>query len=418
MDEVISSKNLCSLIIGMLRFTDRRIMDHGCRVAYIMQAMLELTRKYQKYQIAEYALIAALHDIGAYKVERGVDMLKFEMQTPMPHSIYGYLFLKNLSPFGERSKILLYSHVDYDKLQAVDFADKDIANMLNFAGKVDLFKRVKGDKYDYNKLRQYIGKIYSKECFDYLDVAVKRFDIFEKFKTDEHIRELEDLFGEIMFSDEEIAKLLEMLIYLVGFDRPNAPMRALTSACVAKKLAESYDDIAKEDIEKLYYAALLHDIGMAAVPLHLRDEENLKDEKDIATFRRHLALVENLLKGRIDDKMLNIILMHHERMNGSGYPAGLESHEMNKLERIMQVADRVSEVIYRGDETEPRPSESAVTVLENEMNRNLFDRSIVMNFKMDHEEILKYASDEVDKMMVNFKKLNMQYEQVKTAMGV
>ncbi|MCR5776209.1 MAG: HD domain-containing protein [Lachnospiraceae bacterium] len=418
MDDVISSKNLCFLIIGILRLIDRRIVDHGCRVAYMMQCLLELTGKYKRYQIAEYAFIAALHDIGAYKVERGVDMLKFEMQTPMPHSIYGYLFLKNLSPFGERSKILMYSHVDYQKLKGIDFKDKDIANMLNFAGKVDLFKRAKGDKYDYNKLRQYIGKIYSQQCFDLLDVAAKRYDIFEKFKTGAHMTELESLFGDLMFSDEEKEKMLEILVYLAGFDTANAAMKSLTCACVAEKIADEMDDMGKYEKTRLYYASLLHNIGMAAVPPELREEDKLTDEKDIAIYRRHLALAENLLDGKIGDDIIKVIMRHHERIDGSGYPEGLEGPEMEKMEKILQVSDRIAEIAYRGEDTKQRPSESIATIITNEMNRNWFHRPIVKIFTENHAEIMAYAEKRIDEIMANFNKLNMQYEQVKKAMGV
>ncbi len=65
-----------------------------------------------------------LHDIGAYKTDDVRKQLTYEAKNPVPHSIYGYLFLKYLSPLEEQSKMILYHHVDTDKLQDVDYQYK------------------------------------------------------------------------------------------------------------------------------------------------------------------------------------------------------------------------------------------------------------------------------------------------------
>ena len=125
-DEIISSKDICRLIIGVLRLEDKRLVDHGCRVAYLLYRMLCVKGGYDDFEVAELTFIGALHDIGAFKVAHGKEMLDFEMSDPMPHSIYGYLFLKFLSPLGDRARIIMYNHVDFQQLQNVDFDEKEI----------------------------------------------------------------------------------------------------------------------------------------------------------------------------------------------------------------------------------------------------------------------------------------------------
>ena len=106
--EYITSKNLFSLICDTLRLLDESLVKHGVRVSYIMSKMLECKGGYEKYEIADFMLLAVLHDIGAYKTDDVRKQLSFEAKNPLPHSIYGYLFLKYLSPLEEQSKMILY----------------------------------------------------------------------------------------------------------------------------------------------------------------------------------------------------------------------------------------------------------------------------------------------------------------------
>ena len=98
--EYITSKNLFLLICDTLKLLDESLVKHGVRVSYIMSKMMECKGDYEKYEIADYMLLAMLHDIGAYKTDDVRKQLTFEAKNTMPHSIYGYLFLKYLSILG------------------------------------------------------------------------------------------------------------------------------------------------------------------------------------------------------------------------------------------------------------------------------------------------------------------------------
>ena len=110
--EYITSKNLFLLICDALNLMDKSLVKHGTRVSYIMSRMLECKGGYEKFEIADFMLLAVLHDIGAYKTDDVRKPLSYEAKNVLPHSIYGYLFLKYLSPLTEQSKMILYHHVD------------------------------------------------------------------------------------------------------------------------------------------------------------------------------------------------------------------------------------------------------------------------------------------------------------------
>ena len=119
--DFISSKNIFLLTRDTLKLIDKRLMKHGSRTGYILYKILQLRGGYEKYEMAELVMLATLHDIGAYKTENMNDMLRFESKDYMPHSIYGFLFMKCLSPMEEKSKIILYHHIDYSQVRNLPY---------------------------------------------------------------------------------------------------------------------------------------------------------------------------------------------------------------------------------------------------------------------------------------------------------
>ena len=410
--EIVSSRDICILCREVLRLIDRRLIDHGSRVAYILYRMLQCRGGYEDYEIAEYSFLAMLHDIGAYKVEKTSDMLEFETKNYMPHSIYGSLFLKYISPMAERSKIIMYSHIDYSQLVEIDFPDRDIANFINFAGRVDMYNNSLGTRFDYSKLRVYEGIKYSKQAFDLFDQASVKYDIFHKIRSGEYKDEMNALFKCIIFSDEEKQKYIEMLMYISGFRDEYNVINTVTSALIAMEIAEKMGTLSEEDKTSLYYAAILHDVGMLTVPLDIINAPRSLTTEEVSEMRKHVEVVELLLRGRVSDKITNIAVSHHERADGSGYPAGTQNQDMTMPMRILQVADTVTGLTCRRNYHSPKPRQAVISILNDEVNHNKFHRSVVLAFINNYDEIMAKVEKLSEKILATWSKLNEQYCQV------
>ena len=97
-------------------------MNHGERVGYMLYQMLRDSERYSEKEALEIFNLGVFHDIGAYKTDEIDKMVKFEADNVWEHSIYGYLFLKYLSPLKERAEAIpvSYTHLDVYKRQAGD----------------------------------------------------------------------------------------------------------------------------------------------------------------------------------------------------------------------------------------------------------------------------------------------------------
>jgi HD-GYP domain-containing protein (c-di-GMP phosphodiesterase class II) len=112
---------MVNLIYETIRLMNKTVAHHSARVSYIMGKMLETRGIYEKYEIADFATLALLHDIGAFKTDDVRKRLTYEAKNPVPHTIYGYLFLRYLSPLEEQAKMILYHHTDYTMTANIDY---------------------------------------------------------------------------------------------------------------------------------------------------------------------------------------------------------------------------------------------------------------------------------------------------------
>lgn len=99
--------------------------------------------------------------------------------------------------------------------------------------------------------------------------------------------------------------------------------------------------LAPSDLETLYYASILHDIGKIGVPDAILNKPGPLTPHEFETMKRHthygLQMLTRFAEGALRKYAVGIL--HHERMDGAGYPYGLRGEEIPVIARIIAVAD-------------------------------------------------------------------------------
>lgn len=129
------------------------------------------------------------------------------------------------------------------------------------------------------------------------------------------------------------------LIKAVDAKDPFAKEHSQNVAAYSAEMAKLLQ-LSEADVEVVYYAGLLHDIGKIGI----RDDIIIKHDeltsKEYELLRRHPEVGVNILRDiRFLEKEIPIILHHHERFDGKGYPHGLQGREIPLGARILAVAD-------------------------------------------------------------------------------
>ncbi|MBN1615585.1 MAG: response regulator [Deltaproteobacteria bacterium] len=95
-------------------------------------------------------------------------------------------------------------------------------------------------------------------------------------------------------------------------------------------------------IEGLYMAAIIHDIGKVSVPAEILSKPSKLSENEFALIKIHPQAGHDMLQEiEFPWPIAEVILQHHERMDGSGYPQGLKGEDICLETRILAVADVV-----------------------------------------------------------------------------
>ncbi len=111
-------------------------------------------------------------------------------------------------------------------------------------------------------------------------------------------------------------------------------------ACISYMIGK-WINMTSTDLYGLVCAGLLHDIGKAKIKDSLLNKTEKLTDKELETMRAHPEVGYRLLDKceHLDSYILEGIMTHHERYDGSGYPSGLKGSDINLYGRIIAVAD-------------------------------------------------------------------------------
>ena len=136
--------------------------------------------------------------------------------------------------------------------------------------------------------------------------------------------------------------------------------------------------LSEEELTILELGCLVHDIGKTAIPDDVLLKPDLFNDQDRRIMEFHPLIGAKLFAPRLhDDRITNIILRHHERLDGSGYPQGLLAPEIDNLSRIAAVADEFEALTSKRPYKASFSDKKAIAILQYEAEKGALDLLIV-----------------------------------------
>jgi len=199
----------------------------------------------------------------------------------------------------------------------------------NIKTKQELIERADRAMYQAKKDGRNLIRLW-KETESSTDLAVDKYGIAE----------LKDKFHDLSNQMRSVyMESTNALIKAVEAKDPTAHTHSDNVAALAVRIAKKMN-CSQEQIEVIRFGALLHDIGKISIPdVILKKKRALRDE-EMKLLNRHPEIGATILKDiRFLEKELPVILYHHERYDGTGFPHGLKGREIPLGARIVSVAD-------------------------------------------------------------------------------
>ncbi|MSR54457.1 MAG: HD domain-containing protein [Gemmataceae bacterium] len=139
-------------------------------------------------------------------------------------------------------------------------------------------------------------------------------------------------------------------------------MHSLNCACVAARLVQ-HDPEWRMQARDVVLAALLHDVGMLRIDPAFLAEEAKWDEEHRTAIKFHTRSGAERILGRLPgfSGLAGIAAGHHERADGSGYPAGLHNDQVSPLTRLIAAIDVYVAMCSARPHREPMDSRAALT---------------------------------------------------------
>jgi len=123
--------------------------------------------------------------------------------------------------------------------------------------------------------------------------------------------------------------------------------------------------LAKADVERLYSAAMFHDIGKAGIPLAVLDKPGRLDDHERTLIETHPVAGYEVLKGNsgISAEILDAVRHHHEYLDGSGYPDALCAGSISDIVRVLTISDIFAALIEYRTYKPTMPRQKAYEIL-------------------------------------------------------
>ena len=164
--------------------------------------------------------------------------------------------------------------------------------------------------------------------------------IFDRLPAGEPLK-----FGDIVEAERKIIKAikhssLREWLTTVGCHHTDSYRHCLFVTGFAVAFAQHLG-MREDDQRRLVRAALLHDVGKAFIPVEILDKSDPLTLEEMEVMRQHPRRGFEALtaQGGFPPEMLDVILHHHEFLDGNGYPDGLSGKEISDIVRLTTIVD-------------------------------------------------------------------------------
>lgn len=199
-----------------------------------------------------------------------------------------------------------------------------------------------------NKEAVYIEDVADSKFFSSYVSMIERFsDIVRSLKKGKkpEIKQIADLADEIvrMVSDAEDVKDIHILIgYISKSDKLGEKYAVSGINCAMLSTLIGLEmELTLIKLKHLGIAALLHDFGMLKVPERITEKNGTLTPEEIKIVRMHSMISYQVVIKNfgLPEPIARIVLQHHERWDGKGYPTGIAGEQINLLSRIIAITD-------------------------------------------------------------------------------
>ncbi|MFP4562502.1 MAG: HD-GYP domain-containing protein [Spirochaetia bacterium] len=236
---------------------------------------------------------------------------------------------------------------------------------------------------DIDKLINVLDAQADQKLLDMYYTSVETLDaVFESVAKNEPVdsEEVDTIVAELLPAIKDHKDEMISFMILSGHGESDRTESAVNTAIISVFTANSLK-LPSHKVNLLAYAALLHDVGMMKIPDKVLKKEGELTQNELKIIQMHPIYSHKLITKtfKYPEEVGEIVLQHHERWDGKGYPNGLKGKEISLPARILSVADAFEAMVSHRPYRNSMIGYMAMKQLLNDNGRR-FDSAILKAF--------------------------------------
>lgn len=385
----IATFDLVNCFSSTLDLISPSVMHHHKRVAYIaFRISTELNLPLPN--IKQIFLASLLHDVGLLSLGERLNALQFEIdfeQTGLSqHGALGQFLLEGYFPFAKAAPMIGAHHLYWRDKDNCQFEEATLlgSQIIHLADRTDVLIN-KGQEI-LGQVSGIISKIESQSGIMFIPELVKVLKILarkEYFWLDiinpQIIGTISAMFEPdiIQLASNDLLDLAKTFCRIIDFRSPFTATHSVGVSASVQALAE-LTGFTLAEIQDLKIAGYLHDLGKLAVPKEILEKPGKLTATEFNMVKTHAYYGYRTLETvRGLEKINHWGTLHHECLDGNGYPFHLSGDNLSVGSRIMAIADIFTALLedrpYRKGMTE----EATLQIITKKAEKGLIDQDIV-----------------------------------------
>ena len=329
----------------VLDFINSRLVNHHKLVAYIGACLAEELGFPQEAQ-NRVVLAGLLHDIGALSLSDRLDAMAFELDQPHQHAEMGALFLELFEPFHPVTDVVRHHHAPWNNGESAGEA-VDEAHVVHLADRIAVLinprQEILGQTGDIlSRIRMHANTLFAPHlvgAFEFLAARESFWFSLTQPLINASLERCAQRLPQVAMDAAALGDLARLFCRLIDFRSRFTATHSSGVAASASLLAH-YTGMSASEARLMEVAGYFHDIGKLSIPLEILEKPGKLTKQEFNVIKSHAYYTYYLLdRIPVLSTVRDWAALHHERLNGRGYPFHYTLDNIPLGSRIMAVAD-------------------------------------------------------------------------------
>jgi len=363
--DTLNAGQIIRIANRMLYNINNNIVLHNERTAYLALKIAQAHPLSRQCTNTNLVLLALFHTLGFFRQDLlynetpfGSDLQFFSQEKRIESKyMFSYYYLEFMTPLKNDAQALEGFNLPFDENLKKYLYQTDYKSVIYLCARASDFIAKNPDKPFPVDVNELAPDFFDPEFASIFNELNKDNALINQVRDISFFYKLEQFIYRIRMSPEATHQLLKLLVYFLDFKSTVTLTHIINTSCYALSIGKRLK-LGDEDLNTLFTAAIVHDIGKIATPTRILEFPGKLSPEDMGIMRYHVNHTKRILGNVVSKEIFEAAFRHHEKLNGSGYPLHLTEKELNTIQRTLTVADITSALTdnrsYKGEFSKER----------------------------------------------------------------